>query len=81
MDRITAVAKILDEHGRAIKSFKRLNSPHEGSAVVREEFEELWEEVKRRNHDYVAMEKEAVHLGAMVIRFLTEVIPDARCLE
>lgn len=77
MDKTTAVAKILDEHWRATKKFKRLNSPHEGHAVIREEFDELWDEIKRRNHDYAAMEKEAVQLGAMVIRFLTEVIPDA----
>jgi hypothetical protein len=69
-----AISKILTEHGRAISNFKRLNSPHEGHAVIREEFDELWDEVKRKQHDYAAMEKEAVQLGAMVIRFLTEVV-------
>ena len=69
-----AVSKILTEHGHAIANFKPLHSPHEGHAVIREEFDELWDEVKRKQHDYVAMEKEAVQLGAMVIRFLTEVV-------
>jgi len=69
-----AIDKILREHGSAITKFKPLNSPHEGHAVIREEFDELWDEVKRREQDHVAMEKEAVQLGAMVIRFLTEVI-------
>ncbi len=69
-----AVSKILTEHGHAIAHFKRLNSPHEGHAVIREEFDELWDEVKRREQDPAAMEKEAVQLGAMVIRFLTEVV-------
>ena len=78
MDRITAVAKILAEHGRATRKFKRFNSAHEAHAVVREEFEELWDEVKRREVHYGAMEREAVQLGAMVVRFLTEVIPDAQ---
>ena len=74
MNTTTAMRKILLEHGSAIKKFKPLNSPHEGHAVIREEFDELWDEVKRREQDYAAMEKEAIQLGAMVIRFLTEVI-------
>lgn len=76
MDRINAVSEILDEHGRAIKKFKPFNSAHEGISVIRKEFDELWEQVKRRDPHYAAMEREAVQLGAMVVRFLTEVIPD-----
>lgn len=70
----TAMRKILHEHNSAIARFKPLNSPHEGHAVIREEFDELWVEVKRREQDHAAMEKEAIQLGAMVIRFLTEVV-------
>lgn len=65
---------------RAEKRFKPFNSAHEGYAVLREEVDELWEEVKKkrahRSHD--AMRKEAVQIAAMAIRFIRDVCrPDS----
>ena len=74
MNITEAMNKILREHASARTEFKPMNSAHEGHAVIREEFDELWDEVKRNPVHPAAMEKEAVQLGAMVIRFLTEVI-------
>ena len=73
MERHIAIQEILLEHERATKMFAPFNSAHEGHSVVREELEELWDEVKRKNTDPEKMRKEAIHLGAMALRFLCEV--------
>ena len=67
--------KIAEELSRARKAFpKPMNSAHEGIAVVREEFEELWEEVRRNPRDWQDMESECIQLGAMVRRFFEDVL-------
>jgi len=55
------------------------NSAHEGFAVLKEEVDELWEEIKDRNRDMAAMRAEAIQVAAMAIRFVEDVCdkPDA----
>ena len=66
---------VTDELRRAREQFpKPFNSAHEGIAVVREEFEELWEEVRRNPRDPQKMRNECVQLGAMVQRFFEDVL-------
>lgn len=48
-------------------------SAHEGYAVLLEEVEELWKEVKRQERDPAAMRKEALHCAAMALRFIVDV--------
>lgn len=48
-------------------------SAHEGYAVLLEEVDELWEEVKKREPDMVHMRKEAIQVAAMALRFLMDV--------
>lgn len=52
---------------------------HEGYAVLLEEVDELWEEVKKnqRNYDLLAQRKEAIQVAAMAIRFATELTKSA----
>jgi hypothetical protein len=61
-----------DECLRAMCSHGRFHSPHEGFAVIHEEFDELKAEVWKRSFDKAAARKEATHLGAMALRFLTD---------
>ncbi|PZP37434.1 MAG: hypothetical protein DI598_21200 [Pseudopedobacter saltans] len=51
---------------------RKFSSPHEGYAVLLEEVDELWDEVKKKTFDKEAARKEAVQIGAIVIRFITE---------
>lgn len=71
------LADIGDEYLRALKLYP--NSPfgsgHEGYAVILEELDELWTEIKKYpKEDIVKMRKEALQVGAMALRFIYEVI-------
>lgn len=50
-----------------------MRGPHEGYAVILEELDELWAEVKRQDVDPVALRKEALHVAAMAVRFVKDV--------
>lgn len=65
-----AVAAIRAEAIRAARKFKPFNSAHEGFAVLKEEVDELWDEVK--GNDPMRASEEAVQVGAMAVRFLTD---------
>ena len=69
------VAPITDEIASARANWPAFNSAHEGFAVLLEEVDELkahvWTNQKRR--DLRAMQKEAIQVAAMAIRFAEEV--------
>ncbi len=50
-------------------------SGHEGYAVIREEMDELWDEIKAKDVNLAAQRQEAVQVAAMVVRFIVELIP------
>ena len=52
--------------------FPPFHSAHEGYAVLLEEVDELWDEIKgnKKPGAYERMRKEAIQVGAMVLRFL-----------
>jgi len=72
-DRGDWVREIYDECRRAQEIFGSFKNSHEGHSVIREEFDEFWEEIKKKDADLAKIKKEAVQLGAMVLRFLVEV--------
>jgi len=49
---------------------------HESYAILKEEVDELWEEIKRSKNDNNKHEvrKEALQVAAMAIRFITDTI-------
>lgn len=65
-------AKILAEFQRAIKYYRPMTSYHEGYAIIKEEMEELWDEIKRKpsSRNKKRLQEEAVQVGAMALRFL-----------
>lgn len=58
---------------RARTAHGPMRSTHEGYAVLLEEVDELWEEVRKKHPDKAAMRKEAIQIGAMALAFALEV--------
>ena len=71
-----AITDVTAEYIRASKIFPPFNSAHEGFAIIAEEYDELWEEIKKKNRDPIRMREEATQLAAMAIRFLVDVPED-----
>ena len=66
------LAEVRAEIARAVAKHPPMNSPHEGYAVILEELDELWEEVKgNRGRDLSALE-EAVQVAAMGVRYVAD---------
>lgn len=74
MNQDKAVAIVEREMQRAISKFPSFRSPHEGLAIILEEYEELKREVFKQ-HDVrstTLMTKEAMHIAAMALRFMVD---------
>lgn len=58
----------------ASEKFAPFNSAHEGYAVLLEEVDELWDEVKIRTdfRSREKMRKEAIQVAAMALRFVVD---------
>lgn len=68
------VWQIQEEYDRAIGKFPAFNSAHEGFAVLNEEVDELWDEVKKNpnSRNKKNLRKEAIQVAAMAIRFIKD---------
>lgn len=82
IDREVCLPAILDLVGREYKRAKslypdRFSGPHTGWAVAKEEFDELWDEVKADHSGdrLVRMRTEAIQAAAMLVQFVLEVTP------
>jgi hypothetical protein len=76
MDKeLKAMTAIVAELRRATAMNGPFHSAHEGYGVIKEEFDELWDEIKKKAIDRVPekMQKEAVQLGAMAMRFIIDI--------
>jgi GH15 family glucan-1,4-alpha-glucosidase len=51
---------------------ERFNSLHEGYAILLEEVNELWDEVRKKESDPAHLRHEAVQVAAMALRFISE---------
>lgn len=70
-----ALTEVEEEVIFAARKFPEFNSAHEGFAVLKEEVDELWEEVraKQGTRDPGKLRKEAVQVAAMALRFILDV--------
>lgn len=64
--------EILQEYLKASKKFKPMASPHEGYAVIKEELDELWDEIKINSNPLNNMRNEAIQVAAMGMRFVID---------
>lgn len=69
LDKI--LKKIIRELEAASERFPNFNSQHEGYAILKEEVDEMWEEIKLNNRKHAR--QECIQVAAMAIRFLMDV--------
>lgn len=72
---MTACGDVMDELLAAVDKFPPFNSAHEGFAALKEEVDELWEQVRSKQgaRDVDKMDRETVQVAAMALRFLLDV--------
>lgn len=72
---IHLAAEVGQELERATGLYRPMHSAHEGYAVIKEELDELWDEikVKQLRYDFGQMRKEAIQVAAMAMRFVLDV--------
>jgi len=68
-------SNITNELISATKKHGKFHSEHEGIAIIREEFEELWEIIKNKQNTGIREKEmfvESVQIAAMAIRFIID---------
>ena len=75
MSKLGLLGEVSEELNRARSKFAPFNSAHEGYAVLLEEVDELWTEVRghRSQENLRAMRAEAIQVAAMALRFVGDV--------
>ena len=71
-DMLNALRVSQDGADKGRKKYGIFNSYHEGYAVILEEMDELWDEVKKKAPNTDEIQEEAIHAAAMLLRFLRE---------
>lgn len=71
------IESVLKECVRARDMNGDFNSAHEGYAVILEELDELWDEVRKKynERDHIAMYNELIQIAAMAYRMSEDIIP------
>jgi hypothetical protein len=72
MKKKTALKLVTDELTRARAGHVPMHSAHEGFAVLQEEVDELWEEIKGNQGTTHRGISEAVQTAAMALRYLID---------
>ena len=67
-----AIGQVQDELERALKLHGEFRSLHEGYAVLLEEVDELWDEIKKKRsiRDNQKMNQEALQVAAMAVKLM-----------
>ena len=75
MSNAVLMTEVLNELIRATRINKPFNSSHEGYAVILEEVDELWAEVRKRRaeRDKGRMREECIQIAAMAVRFINDI--------
>ncbi len=76
-----ALQAVFDEVVDARRVFPPFNSAHEGYAVLLEEVDELWQEVRAKRGRRHGLQDEARQVAAMAVCFMVEVHDSAEAQE
>lgn len=63
---------VTNELFKAIAKHKGMNSPHEAYAVILEEVDEFWDEVRKQKPEKADMLKELLQISAMAQRAIID---------
>jgi hypothetical protein len=78
-DQAPAIGKILSEVYRetrkAVSKHGPMHSGHEGYAVIKEEVDELWDEIKADRYKQASARTEAIQVAAMAVRYVLDLDP------
>lgn len=75
----SVLSSVLRELEEAQQKFRPIVSPHEGYAIIGEEFDEFWDEVKLKNNSKSKMRMELIQVAAMCVRTIVDCLgEDAR---
>ena len=74
MDLKQILSQIESEVKRASELYPKFHSNHEGYAVIKEEVDELWDEIKKSKSitGNEKMQSELIQVAAMCVRFLND---------
>ena len=72
---MSIISEVVVELAEARERYEPFYSAHEGYAVLLEEVDELWAEVKKRptERNVERMREEALQIAAMAVRFIQDV--------
>jgi hypothetical protein len=74
-EKAEAIARmVVGELERASEKFGAFGGPHEGYGVIKEEFDEAWDEIKKNNREMAW--REMVQVAAMAMRFIYDLAPE-----
>lgn len=66
------LVEVEEEVARASAKHSPMPTHHHGWAVIKEELDELWEEIRKQPRDREAMRAEAIQIAAMAVRFIRD---------
>ena len=79
--KLDAIAQeMAEEAARATALFPAMNSPHEANSIIKEEYDEYWDEVKKHNRmkpdrdTRPRQREELIQLAAMCMRAILDTI-------
>lgn len=71
LQELRALQLVLTEMRRGLNKFGKYNSSHEAYAIIKEELDELWSDIKANNNK-AATRLEAIQVAATALRFVVE---------
>lgn len=72
----TILEEVKKEYFQARTKFESFNTYHEGYAILLEELDELWEEIKKKDSEFdlTKIRKEAIQVSAMALAIVADLV-------